>query len=487
MSQDLEKEFLYFVRKRHQRKRQKTIRQIGIFALILGLATLGFYLIYRSILSVTLSNSSVIWQRLLWPFLGVLIIGVFVAYILKQRAANNPTAVGESRLKRLSRIKGKYVVGLLLLTIAILYQVRPGLINDPVAGVINRIRYSPEPPAIQSLWPWEAHQNLHPAIATMKPEDEQSIESVAAYIAQQESDPYLQVKAIHDYVVSRVTYDLAVLETGVWPEQDAETVFETGKAVCQGYANLFRALGKAMGLDVVYLTGKVRQDLAPVALIPAAFRFLESDYDWTNHAWNAVRVGDNWQLVDTTWDAGDPEAADDSYRADYLMPPPEVMIMSHLPQQRDWQLLENTTSYRAFEQQPILTPDFFKDQLEMIAPSHYQTSVPAKAVIEIKSPPNYAKDVVAIFAKRQASRYLLWNLPPANPFTQEDGPARGRCQSRLSLEGTFMIACEFPDAGDYQVLLYTREAIANSERPRLTAIGQFRFEAARGVIDAEAA
>ncbi|MEL7313490.1 MAG: transglutaminase domain-containing protein [Cyanobacteria bacterium J06559_3] len=378
-------------------------------------------------------------------------------------------------------------MGLLLLAVAILYQARPAVINDPVVGVITRIRYNPEPPASYSLWPWESYETLHPAIAKLKPEDEQSIESVAAYIAQQESDPYLQVKAIHDYVVSRVTYDLAILETGVWSEQDAETVFATGKAVCEGYSNLFQALGKAMGLEVVYLRGKIRRDLAPLDLIPETVRFLESDYDWTNHAWNAVKIEDNWQLVDTTWDGGNPEAVEDSYRADYLMPPPEVMIASHLPRQRDWQLLATTASSRAFEQQPILTPDFFEDQLEIISPSQYQTVVKGKALIEIKSPPDYTKGIVAIFAQRQASKYLLWDLPSANPFTQEDGPAKQLCQSQLSVEGNFMITCEFPEAGDYQVLVYAHEQTLNSEGLSFTPIGQFRFDAARGTIAAEEA
>ena len=110
---------------------------------------------------------------------------------------------------------------------------------------------------------------------------EKSIKSVAEYIAQQESDPYLRIKALHDYVISRVTYDVNVLKTGLRPAQDAQTVFSTRKAVCEGYANLFMALGRAIGVDVVFIGGKVRRDLAPVDLIPTTLRLLNSNYDWT--------------------------------------------------------------------------------------------------------------------------------------------------------------------------------------------------------------
>jgi transglutaminase/protease-like cytokinesis protein 3 len=167
---------------------------------------------------------------------------------------------------------------------------------------MTHLAHNPTPPLSSSPWPWQEYQTIHPVIASLTPEVESSIKSVAQYIAKNESDPYLQIKAIHDYVVSRVTYDLDVLKTGRRPSQDARTVFKTHKAVCEGYANLFLELGQEVGLDVAYIRGKVRQDLAPLDLIPEAFRLINPTYDWTLHAWNAVKVGGYWQLVDTTWD-----------------------------------------------------------------------------------------------------------------------------------------------------------------------------------------
>ncbi|MEO0815430.1 MAG: hypothetical protein AAFY60_21405, partial [Myxococcota bacterium] len=38
---------------------------------------------------------------------------------------------------------------------------------------------------------------------------ETDIESVAKYIAARESDPFMLVKALHDYVADRVAYDVA--------------------------------------------------------------------------------------------------------------------------------------------------------------------------------------------------------------------------------------------------------------------------------------
>ena len=486
MSQDLEKEFLYFVRKRNHQKRRRVTRRIGALTLMVGVALVGSYLLYKQQgFSLRFNDLSSTVKGLLLGLLGLMALASLLVYAIQRgtlKCSFNTWSFWQ-RFKRtcLRRIKRKYVLGLALLLAALIYQAHPSLINSPVTGLVTRLRYSPEPPTVSSLWPWEGYQTIHPVVANITPDVEQSIHSVAHYIAEQEPDPYLQVKALHDYVISRVTYDLDVLKTGVWPEQDAQTVFATHKAVCEGYAHLFQALGRAIGLEVVYVEGKIRRDLAPVDLIPETLRFLESNYDWTNHAWNAVKIEDNWQLVDTTWDGGNPDDVVTSYRADYLMPPPQVMITSHLPRPGNWQLLEPMASYRSFEKQPILTPDFFADELEIITPEEYQTAVHGTAFIEIQSPVNYAKEITAIFSKRQDSKFLLWDLPPGNPFTQAESPDLGVCQSQPTLPGRTQMSCQFSEAGDYQVLIFSLQPEEDASEPEFTPIGQLRFE----IVEAE--
>ena len=67
---------------------------------------------------------------------------------------------------------------------------------------------------------------LHPAVAALPPEHETSIESVAKYLVEAESDPVQRVKALHDYVADRIAYDAEALAAGRFPPQDAKTVFE---------------------------------------------------------------------------------------------------------------------------------------------------------------------------------------------------------------------------------------------------------------------
>ena len=85
----------------------------------------------------------------------------------------------------------------------------------------------------------------------------------------------------------------------------------------------------------------------------------------TLHAWNAVKVVDNWQLVDTTWDDINSSQNPSLYKSDYLIPPPEVMITDHLPEQSDWQLLHRPINQDYFEKQLILAPQSFAENLQV--------------------------------------------------------------------------------------------------------------------------
>ncbi|MDB4959476.1 MAG: hypothetical protein JWO36_7045, partial [Myxococcales bacterium] len=104
------------------------------------------------------------------------------------------------------------------------------------------------PPRDPMAWPLAAAVD---PIVTAMPEDAQaSIDSVGKYLAARITEPHRLVKALHDYVDLRLTYDhhaADLIEAHTYadvPPQDAETVFGTHSGVCEGYARLLAALGK---------------------------------------------------------------------------------------------------------------------------------------------------------------------------------------------------------------------------------------------------
>ncbi len=207
-------------------------------------------------------------------------------------------------------------------------------------------------------WPWT--QQVHPVVAGMNASDETSIEGVARYITARVTDPFERVKALHDWVVTRLRYDSASI-TGVRKQQDSQSVFLARLGVCEGYARLLVELGKHSGDRFVYLTGEVREEHGELAPI--------------GHAWNAVEVKGAWYLLDATWDDPVMNDGSDAYRTDYLFIPPDLAALNHFPDEPRWQLRARALSRAEFLRQPMATPGLAKEHLELKSPSRAVVSV----------------------------------------------------------------------------------------------------------------
>ena len=287
------------------------------------------------------------------------------------------------------------------------------------------------------LSPWK-EGTLHPAVANMPADMEISIESVAHYIAQQEPDPYLRIKALHDYVADRIAYDASAYFNHNFPPQDAETVFQTRKAVCAGYAKLLTALGEAIGEEIVYVVGEARTGT--------------SDLSGEGHAWNAAKIKGQWYLIDATWDSGHLNSASSGftkdYRTDYLFTPPEVLTINHFPDDPAWQLLATPLERGEFLRQPMIQPKFFAEGMKLISPTRSQTDVPDTGIIQIENPNQ--RWLIASFAKKGEQQ--------STNCTKEISPAT-------------QISCRFSDTGTYEVSLFS----SNQEYGKYGYVGQLEF------------
>lgn len=80
---------------------------------------------------------------------------------------------------------------------------------------------------------------------------------------------------IHDALIAQVEYDLTADI-----HQSAYSALVNGQSVCAGYARAFQYLLQKLGIPCYYCTG----------------------YAGERHAWNIVRLGDEYYNVDCTWD-----------------------------------------------------------------------------------------------------------------------------------------------------------------------------------------
>ena len=78
-------------------------------------------------------------------------------------------------------------------------------------------------------------------------EAEQSVETLANYLAGPAKSDLDKVRAIYRWITDRIAYDAESYLSGIQGDNTPAGVLKTRKCVCQGYAELFEALADKMG------------------------------------------------------------------------------------------------------------------------------------------------------------------------------------------------------------------------------------------------
>jgi len=81
---------------------------------------------------------------------------------------------------------------------------------------------------------------------------------------------------------------------------------------------------------------------------------LDSDDNY-RHAWNAIKLNDKWILVDSTWGT----SKDQETSEYYFDIKPEFSILTHYPEDRKWQLLEQPLTLEEFNNSQFIKPIWF--------------------------------------------------------------------------------------------------------------------------------
>lgn len=112
-------------------------------------------------------------------------------------------------------------------------------------------------------------------------------ESVSPIMKELENldDDYSKIKKVHDYLCETITYDKNANNRG-----NIYGALVEKKCVCEGYALAFQYFMNQLNIESVLIYGE-------------AFGFVPIGEGFgTNHAWNYVKLNNNWYAVDTTWD-----------------------------------------------------------------------------------------------------------------------------------------------------------------------------------------
>lgn len=143
------------------------------------------------------------------------------------------------------------------------------------------------------------------AVAAQYPRTSVPRNNPVGYLAQVLCDPFPsytdKARAIFTWFHYNINYDVAAFFGNNIRHMTAEDTIFTGRAVCAGYAETYKAIANRAGLECVVVTGHgkgyghtpLKKGERPPPAKP------------DGHAWNAVRIdGGDWKLLDACWGAG---------------------------------------------------------------------------------------------------------------------------------------------------------------------------------------
>lgn len=252
----------------------------------------------------------------------------------------------------------------------------------PIASPVPRVKPTPRaafvPPKPELVPETRDYKAVDRHALAASARDEASVESLAAYLSRGARSDREKARAIYRWITDRIAYDGEALRSGKLPDPDPEITLKTRRGVCSGYAELYAALARRMGLTVEVISGHAKG-------LNAGRRNSESN----GHAWNAVLLDGKWELLDSTWGAGNTDQNfqfkkefDDAY---FCVPPP-VLLASHLPETPKWQLRARPISEAEFWASPKLRPEFFSQGLTVLDGTHDPLPLNGTARIQLDVP-----------------------------------------------------------------------------------------------------
>ncbi|MBQ3671385.1 MAG: hypothetical protein II921_07915 [Treponema sp.] len=262
-----------------------------------------------------------------------------------------------------------------------------------------------------------------------------------------------KVKVLHDWICDNIAYDTDMYFSGRVSDQDYESVLKKKKGVCAGYTNLMSAMCYYAGVEAFGVMGYSK-----------GFGYAGKLGKQTDHAWNVVKIGSSWKLVDVTWDAGyvDWKTWIKHYSDEWFFLPPEQFIYSHLPEKEEYQYLKNPISAEQFVKEPYVAGKFFR----------YGFSLG-------KNIPDYT---TIISGEAEFDFGLSGSGVSVNSLIHDKNSGRNVEGASWITRSPSSIAAKFdvPDKKDYRALLFAKKTAEVRYSDRFS-IGQFEGQIVPGV------
>lgn len=190
-----------------------------------------------------------------------------------------------------------------------------------------------------------------------------------------------KARAVFRWVATNISYDVDLAESMNYTSKNSfsyktekereikdkkfkldlvSSTMNTKKTVCHGYAALMEYLYLKLGLESTIVFGNLKADPSQIGEMP----------DVTNHAWNVVKIDNNWQFVDVTLAAGFVSSNTNLFKFHfndaYFFTPPERFFLNHYPTDEKWLLVAK--SKKDFAPLPVFFGSYFQYKYKILKP-----------------------------------------------------------------------------------------------------------------------
>lgn len=187
-------------------------------------------------------------------------------------------------------------------------------------------------------------------------EAEESIETLAEHLGKVASTDLEKARVIYVWLTKNISYDDDGYNSGNCGDTSAEGLLNTRKSVCDGFSSLYLTLGSVMGLEIKKVVGYAKGYSYSIGS-----KFRES-----NHAWNIIKINNEWRVFDATWGEGYGENIDGklvstkTFNNYWFNVSPYEAIFSHYPEDPTLTYVSPSIDLATYEKLPYVVSSYFE-------------------------------------------------------------------------------------------------------------------------------
>ncbi|WP_179320687.1 transglutaminase domain-containing protein [Winogradskyella helgolandensis] len=239
----------------------------------------------------------------------------------------------------------------------------------------------------------QSYSGIDSTVATY-PKKFKSIEQFANRIEHDFETDIEKTRAAYFWIANHITYDYKTFRKNkknkkirskskadyeaklqIYNRKLAQKTLRKRSAVCEGYSRLLTEVLKDLNIISVVVTGYAKTYVQEIG----------RKRNNSNHAWNAVKLDNKWYLIDATWSTGNSIYNSEffNFSDTYFMIDPDNLILTHFPDDEQWQLLEKPISKIDYFNFPIFYSAYHTSELKLNTKTNGYITTKTDSVIQL--------------------------------------------------------------------------------------------------------